>query len=69
MEMQQDIFRINNRPISERQVNLIKSIKEKAQELINLVIFDNNEIVDVRMVDLFKSNLEQAVMWGVKSIT
>lgn len=63
-----DIFRIKSRGLNEDQLMLTKHVKEKAEELYNLVNMVNLTI-DPRMKALFNTNLEQAVMWAVKAIT
>jgi hypothetical protein len=65
-----DTFRKEYKPLSDEQKQDIEVIKEKADELLSTL----NHIalgysIDVRMLSLAKTNLEQAVMWAIKSIT
>lgn len=65
-----DIFRKEYRKLDKNQIGLIEVTKEKAQHL-----YDQFEAmielssVDNRMMALAKTNLEQAIMWAIKSIT
>jgi hypothetical protein len=64
----QDVFRLNPRGLNEDQLMLIKLLKERAQDLFNLINL-SNETIDPRMKALFNTNLEQAVMWATKAIS
>jgi hypothetical protein len=65
--MLEDTFRINARPLSDEQIELVQSIKTEAGSLLEM--FNKYEHADKRMLALAKTNLEQSVMWAVKAIT
>ena len=67
-----DIFRKEYKPLSDKQKDYIECFKQKAEALW----FDFEEAAlqkdfnhDPRAMALAKTNLEQAIMWAVKSIT
>lgn len=67
-----DVFRKVYTPISEEKKARIESIKDKAQELYDLIAGDPNEGMSgdtARMLALAKTNLEQSIMWAVKGLT
>lgn len=61
-----DVFRKQYKPLDESQKYRIEQIKNEAEKLHES--FDW-AIGDKRMIALAKKNLEQAVMWAIKSIT
>jgi hypothetical protein len=61
-----DVFRKEYKELDESQKSRINQIKNEAQKLHES--FDW-AIADKRMMALAKTNLEQAVMWAIKSIT
>lgn len=63
-----DVFHLIRKPVSEKNTDLIFEIKQKAQALYNTFPSSPSD-ADARMMALAKTNLEQAVMWAVKSIT
>lgn len=79
--MNHDTFRIENKPLSEAQKLKVKQIKEKAQELFEIIQNQcvaiktevTGEIVhidaDVRDISVAKTQLEGAIMWAVKAYT
>lgn len=81
MKMIHDTFRIENKPLSEAQKLKVKQIKEKAQELFEIIQDQciaiktevTGEIVhidaDVRDISVAKTQLEGAIMWAVKAYT
>ncbi len=72
-----DTFRKNYTDINEEQAVLIKLIKEKAEELHDLYIFDgkgrdfglSDKDVDGRHISIAKTELESSVMWAVKGFS
>lgn len=64
-----DVFRQEYKPLSDDQKAYVDSFKEQAQHLWNR--FESAEFLkpDPRKMALAKTNLEQAIMWAVKSIT
>jgi len=59
-----DTFRKHLEPLHEKRAELILAIKNKADELYMLFDYENT-----REMSIAKMNLEQGVMWAVKSIT
>lgn len=62
-----DVFRKEYKALSETDITRIDDIKEKAQQLWDS--FEWTIGSDKRMMELAKTNLEQSVMWAIKSIT
>lgn len=63
-----DTFRKEYKPLSDHQKLVLAEIKDKAEELLEL--FDQPHLeIDQRQMALAKTNLEQSIMWAVKSIT
>ncbi len=62
-----DVFRQEYKPLSDDQKAKMNEIKENAEELWDVMNWEHN--ADPRMLALAKTNLEQAVMWAIKSIT
>lgn len=62
-----DTFRKEYKQLSETTKAFIVDIKDTAEELHSL--FNSDLCADKRMAALAKTNLEQAVMWTIKSIT
>lgn len=65
-----DVFRKEYKELSGETKDDIFVFKCKAEELMHE--FDSvliRESTDKRCMDLAKTNLEQAIMWAVKSIT
>jgi hypothetical protein len=64
-----DVFRKEYKALSSDQVAYMDLFKQKAEELMHE--FECAECVkpDKRMMALAKTNLEQSIMWAVKSIT
>ena len=62
-----DVFRKEYKPLSDAQKDAIELIKTKASELLN--IFNCVENPDGRYLSLAKTELENSIMWAVKSIT
>jgi len=61
--MSKDIFGLHPSKLSEYQHDIIYQIKCKAVELSDMY----DELVDSREKSIAKTNLEQSVMWAVKS--
>jgi len=61
-----DIFRKEYKPLDDSQKLRIDQIKKEAEKLHESIDW---AIGDKRMIDLAKTNLEQAVMWAIKAIT
>lgn len=66
-----DTFRKEYRPLNDETKEHIAFIKEKADNLLHEFNMCTNLQLnpDARMMALAKTNLEQAVMWAIKSIT
>ncbi len=65
-----DTFRLNYKELNAKVMVYINDIKVQAQYLENEFIKIEEKVeVDKRCMELAKMNLEQAVMWAVKSIT
>lgn len=67
-----NVFRPVYRELTEGEKKRLDDIKNKAQELFDLFsigIADAQRAPDGRQLSLAKTNLEQAVMWGVKGFT
>ena len=65
-----DTFRKEYKPLSDETKLIISHIKDKAEEL--LASFEAGGVqssIDARSMAVAKTNLEQAVMWAIKSIT
>jgi hypothetical protein len=66
-----DVFRKEYRPLSDATKELIDEIKDKAESLLKS--FNEPEIIEIkvdqRQMAIAKTNLEQCVMWAIKSIT
>jgi hypothetical protein len=58
-----DTFRKVYRPLKEGSTNLILAIKEKAEEIEELL-----ELIKTREKSLAMTNLEQCTMWATKAI-
>lgn len=68
-----DIFRKEYRTLTDKERDLLTSIKEKARSLYDdfeaALDKDRYALMCAREIALAKTNLEQAVMWAVKGIT
>ena len=64
-----DTFRKEYKPLSDSQKHAMNLFKERADELLKE--FNNAAPLnpDPRAMAVAKTNLEQSVMWAVKSIT
>lgn len=67
--MAQDIFRQEYRTITEAQSSTVLEVKQKAQELHDIITRFESGGTAPREIALFKTYLETAVMWAVKGIT
>ncbi len=63
-----DVFRKEYKPLSEAQKSVIASIKDTAQTLHDCLTNCPVEY-DKRHMALALTNLEQSIMWAIKSIT
>ncbi len=66
-----DTFRKEYKPLSDNQKEMIDLIKDKAESLLwalNQPV-EHEVIVDMRQMAIAKTNLEQSIMWAIKSIT
>lgn len=63
-----DVFRKEYKALSAETVILLDKIKDQAQALYN-TLHGCSESFDPRQMAVAKTNLEQAVMWAVKSLT
>ena len=63
-----NVFRKEYRTLTEAEINKLSDVKEKAQELLEL-INDIEVVKDQRYREFAIKDLEQAIMWAVKSIT
>lgn len=61
-----DVFRKNYTELSALQKSDVASVKDKAQELYDLL---DKVAADPRSIAVAKTNLEQSIMWAVKGIT
>jgi hypothetical protein len=68
-EVRADVFRKAYRPLSDDQKFHMEKIKDLAEQLH--IAFELAEAVSPvgRHMSLAKTNLEQSVMWAIKSIT
>ena len=67
-----DTFRKEYKPLSEEQKTQMAEIKDKAEELEELLngVLDPEERSErARCVAVAKTNLETAIMWAVKGVT
>lgn len=64
-----DIFRREYKPISPEKSELILQVKQKGQELHDLITAFESGGTAPREIDTAKSRLEEAVMWAVKGIS
>ena len=65
-----DTFRKEYKPLSDETKLIVSHIKDKAEELLaSFEAGSVNASIDMRAMALAKTNLEQAVMWAIKSIT
>lgn len=62
-----DTFVRTYTPLNDDQKRDMDYIKHKAEELLNAFVAAS--YADPRMIAIAKTNLEQAVMWGVKGVT
>lgn len=66
----QNIFRPQYRELSEDEKSRVEAIKNKAQELLELIDFPREQQHPAgRHISLAKTSLEESVMWAVKGIT
>jgi len=65
-----DTFRKEYKPLSGIVIDDIFVFKSKAEQLFHEFDAANlRQETDKRMMELAKTNLEQAIMWAIKSIT
>lgn len=64
----QDVFRKEYKAISEKQALWMGAIKEKAQELWDM-IDESGDPSNGRMIAVAKTKLETSIMWAIKAIT
>lgn len=66
-----DTFRKEYTPLNDRQKQEMAEIKDKAQELFDLIDKVDTDTASgkTRCLALAKTNLEQAVMWAIKGVT
>jgi hypothetical protein len=66
-----NIFRKQYRPLSDAEKAYLEALKDKAQELYDLIETGNptQSVPPSREKALAKTNLEQAIMWAVKDVT
>lgn len=66
-----NVFRKQYRPLSDAEKAYLEALKDKAQELYDLIETGNptQSVPQSREKSLAKTNLEQAVMWAVKDVT
>ncbi len=64
-------FRKEYRPLSDQEKVLVDQIKDKAEELAQLLdrAGDRHETGRSRYLSLARTALEEAVMWAVKDVT
>ena len=63
-----DVFRKEYKPLSDHQKAAMNEIKNNAEILMKS--FDQpNLSINVRHLDLAKTNLKQSVMWAIEAIT
>lgn len=68
--MSQDIFRVEYTPVSDENKAKVKAFKEKAQELFDMLGFDEETLRHAsRESAIAATKLEEAVMWAVKGFT
>ena len=64
-----DVFRKHYGTLTDEQKNQMLVVKEKAEELLNLIGKGEDRSEKSRCLALAKTNLEVAIMWAVKGIT
>lgn len=64
-----DTFHTEYRALSAEESKAVIDIKEKASELEALLAVIATPNTDMRCLSIARTNLEQTVMWAVKSIT
>lgn len=66
-----NVFRKEYRPLSDAEKTYLETLKNKAQELYDLIESGNpvQSVPPSREKALAKTNLEQAIMWAVKDVT
>jgi hypothetical protein len=72
-----NVFRKQYRPLNDAEKAYLEALKDKAQELYDLLEQGPNGLPGPtgavgrtsRELSLAKTNLEQAVMWAVKDVT
>jgi len=64
-----DTFRKEYKPLSDDQKAYLNLFKERAEALFNEFDAANFLNPDMRSMSIAKTNLEQSIMWAVKSIT
>jgi len=71
MSQPKNVFRAVYRELSEDEKKTMNNIKNKAQELYDLIeaTMPENPSPKGRYVSLSKTALEESVMWAVKGIT
>lgn len=63
-----NIFRPEYRELSEQEKTTVNLLKDKAQELLNVILVGSTTS-NGREMALAKTKLEESVMWAVKGIT
>lgn len=68
-EARADVFRKQYNPLSDEQKSYLEKFKDLAEELH--IAFEQADLLspNARYMSLAKTNLEQSIMWAVKSIT
>lgn len=64
-----DVFRKEYKPLTDEQKDAMGRIKDKAEELMASFEDIQSVLADGRQMALAKTNLEQSVMWAIKSLT
>ena len=67
-----DTFRIEYKPLTKDQLFHVDVIKYAAEDLLmslNQTRTVKQIEINERMMDIAKTNLEQAIMWAIKAIT
>ncbi|MEA3017745.1 MAG: hypothetical protein QOI38_2467 [Sphingomonadales bacterium] len=63
-----DQLRLQPNVLSEDQTRLVQTVKQRGQELINLLPKTDDPEAD-RALSIAEVRLEEAIMWAVKGIT
>lgn len=64
-----EIFKKETKAFNEKQYNVVEDLKEKANDVWKVIeSFSMNNSTDPRKIALFRTNLEQAIMWATSAL-